>query len=270
MQYLAVFQIQYTDMKQILSMLLLGGLTISTSAQTKPAPVKSTATKPAAKPATPAKPAAAAAKPAAPALKTTLDSMSYAIGMLDGNFFKQQGLTQVNASLLGKGFQDILKGNTILTPEQADGVIRRQLQALSRTKIQPVIDEGRKFLAENAKKPGVKQTASGLQYEVITEGTGEQPKDTNTVKVHYDGFLLNGTTPFDSSRERGEPATFPLNAVIRGWTEGVQLMKTGARYKFWIPFELGYGEQGAGEKIPGGSVLMFDVELIEIVKQAQQ
>lgn len=254
-------------MKKILSILLLGGITLSASAQTKPAPVKSPAAKPAAKTTTAAKPAA---KPAVPTLKTTLDSMSYAIGMLDGNFFKQQGLTQVNAALLGKGFQDILKGNTILTPEQADGVIRRQLQSLSRVKIQPVIDEGRKFLAENAKKPGVKQTASGLQYEVITEGTGAQPKDTNTVKVHYDGFLLNGTTPFDSSRERGEPATFPLNAVIRGWTEGVQLMKTGSRYKFWIPFELGYGEQGAGEKIPGGSVLMFDVELIEIVKQAQQ
>jgi len=263
MHYLAVFQIQYTDMKKILSILLLGGMTVSASAQTKPAPVKPSAAKPAAKPTAAVKPAA---KPAAPALKTTLDSMSYAIGMLDGNFFKQQGLTQVNSALLGKGFQDILKGNTILTPEQADGVIRRQLQALSRVKIQPVIDEGRKFLAENAKKPGVKQTASGLQYEVITEGTGEQPKDTNTVKVHYDGFLLNGTK-FDSSRDRGEPATFPLNAVIRGWTEGVQLMKTGSRYKFWIPFELGYGEQGAGEKIPGGSVLMFDVELLEIVKQ---
>ena len=265
MLYLAVSQIQQIDMKKILSILLLGGMTVSASAQTKPAPVKSpAAAKPAAKPTTAAKPVAA--KPAAPALKTTLDSMSYAIGMLDGNFFKQQGLTQVNAALLGKGFQDILKGNTILTPEQADGVIRRQLQALSRVKIQPVIDEGRKFLAENAKKPGVKQTASGLQYEVITEGTGEQPRDTNTVKVHYDGFLLNGTK-FDSSRDRGEPATFPLNAVIRGWTEGVQLMKTGSRYKFWIPFELGYGEQGAGEKIPGGSVLMFDVELMEIVKQ---
>ena len=265
MLYLAHSQIQQIDMKKILSILLLGGMTVSASTQTKPAPVKSpAAAKPAAKPTTAAKPVAS--KPATPALKTTLDSMSYAIGMLDGNFFKQQGLSQVNAALLGKGFQDILKGNTILTPEQADGVIRRQLQALSRVKIQPVIDEGRKFLAENAKKPGVKQTASGLQYEVITEGTGEQPRDTNTVKVHYDGFLLNGTK-FDSSRDRGEPATFPLNAVIRGWTEGVQLMKTGARYKFWIPFEIGYGEQGAGEKIPGGSVLMFDVELIEIVKQ---
>lgn len=255
-------------MKKILSILLLGGMAVSATAQTKPAPVKSpTTAKPAPKPAVKTTVAAKPApKPAAPALKTTLDSMSYAIGMLDGNFFKQQGLTQVNSAMLGKGFQDILKGNTILTPEQADGVIRRQLQALSRVKIQPVIDEGRKFLAENAKKPGVKQTASGLQYEVITEGTGEQPKDTNTVKVHYDGFLLNGTK-FDSSRDRGEPATFPLNAVIRGWTEGVQLMKTGSRYKFWIPFELGYGEQGAGEKIPGGSVLMFDVELMEIVKQ---
>lgn len=246
-------------MKKILSLMLLGGIATASMAQTKPVPAKPSTAKPAAA----AKPAP---KPVAPALKSHLDSMSYAIGMLDGNFFKQQGLSQVNAALLGKGFQDVLKGNTILTPEQADGVIRRQLQALSRVKIQPVIDEGRKFLAENGKKPGVTQTASGLQYQVITEGSGEQPKDTNTVKVHYDGFLLNGSK-FDSSRDRGEPATFPLNAVIRGWTEGVQLMKTGARYTFWIPFELGYGEQGAGEKIPGGSVLKFDVELIEIVKQ---
>jgi FKBP-type peptidyl-prolyl cis-trans isomerase len=104
-----------------------------------------------------------------------------------------------------------------------------------------------------------------LQYEVLQEGTGAKPKDTNTVKVHYEGFLLNGMR-FDSSKDRGQPAEFPLNQVIRGWTEGVQLMSVGSKYKFYIPYQLGYGEMGSGETIPGGSVLIFDVELIEIVK----
>jgi FKBP-type peptidyl-prolyl cis-trans isomerase FklB len=137
---------------------------------------------------------------------------------------------------------------------------------MMRKKIQPNIDQCNDFLTQNAKKAGVKQTASGLQYEVITEGTGARPADTSVVKVHYEGFLLNATRPFDSSRDRGAPAEFPLNGVIRGWTEGVQLMTPGSRYKFYIPYQLGYGEQGSGEAIPGGSLLIFDVELIEIVK----
>ena len=103
--------------------------------------------------------------------------------------------------------------------------------------------------------------------KVLREGEGGCPSEGDQVWAHYTGTLESDGSKFDSSRDRREPATFPLNAVIRGWTEGVQLMKTGSRYKFWIPFELGYGEQGAGEKIPGGSVLMFDVELMEIVKQ---
>ena len=219
---------------------------------------------PAKKPATTAvKPAPV--KPAAPAIKTSLDSMSYAIGMLDGNFFKMQGLTEVNAALLGKGFEDILKNKPMMSPDQADLIIRRELQRMARIKIQPNIDEGQKFLAENAKRKEVKQTASGLQYEVITEGTGPQPAYTDTVKVHYDGYLINGRK-FDSSRDRGEPTVYPLNQFIRGWSEGLQLMKVGSRYKFYVPYQLGYGEQGAGESIPGGSTLVFDVELLDIVK----
>jgi FKBP-type peptidyl-prolyl cis-trans isomerase len=128
------------------------------------------------------------------------------------------------------------------------------------------LDQCNSFLSQNAKREGIKQTASGLQYEVIKEGTGERPADTSVVKVHYEGFLLNATRPFDSSRERAEPTQFPLNGVIRGWTEGVQLMTVGSRYKFYVPYQLGYGEQGSGEAIPGGSLLIFDVELIEIVK----
>jgi len=203
------------------------------------------------------------AKPAF-VLKTATDSLSYAIGVLDGNFFKTQGLDKVSSAALGQGFGDVMKGKTIFTPEQADQIVRAELQKNSRKKIQPVIDEGNKFLAENAKKPGVKQTPSGLQYQVIVEGKGARPVDTSVVKVHYSGFLLNGTK-FDSSVDRGEPATFPLGGVIRGWTEGVQLMPVGSKFKFFIPYQLGYGEQGSGETIPGGSTLIFEVELLEIV-----
>jgi FKBP-type peptidyl-prolyl cis-trans isomerase len=232
-------------------------------------------TKTAPKPAAPK--AATAAKPVAKkvvlttkpviVLKTAEDSMSYSIGVLDGNFFKSQGIEKINSTVLAAGFADALKGKPLFTPEQCDMIVRTAMQKNGRKKIQPAIDAGLKFLAENAKKPGVKQTATGLQYEVITEGTGPKPADTSVVKVHYEGFLLNGNgRPFDSSRERGEPTQFPLNQVIRGWTEGVQLMGVGSKYKFYIPYQLAYGEQGSGEAIPGGSLLIFEVELIDIVK----
>ncbi len=230
-----------------------------TKTATKPvAPKTATATKPVVKKVVPA------AKPAI-VLKTAEDSMSYSIGVLDGNFFKSQGIDKINSAVLAAGFADALKGKTLFTPEQCDMIVRTAMQKNGRKKIQPAIDEGLKFLAENAKKPGVKQTATGLQYEVITEGTGPKPADTSVVKVHYEGFLLNGKK-FDSSRDRGEPTQFPLNQVIRGWTEGVQLMGIGSKYKFYIPYQLAYGEQGSGEMIPGGALLVFEVELIDIVK----
>ncbi|MFN5642613.1 MAG: FKBP-type peptidyl-prolyl cis-trans isomerase [Sphingobacteriales bacterium] len=222
--------------------------------------------KPAAKPAV--KPTVPAVKTVPPILKTSLDSMSYAIGMLDGKFFKSQGISKVNTQLLSKGFSDALADKMLMSPEQANELVRREMQKASMVKIQPSIDEQNKFLAENRKKPGVKETASGLQYEVITMGTGAKPADTSTVKVHYEGFLLNGKK-FDSSRDRGEPISFPLNQVIRGWTEGVQLMPIGSRFKFYIPYQLGYGEQGSRDVIPGGSLLIFDVELIDIVANQQ-
>jgi FKBP-type peptidyl-prolyl cis-trans isomerase FklB len=203
-------------------------------AQTKPAP------KTAAKPATPAKPAS----PAAPAMKNAMDSMSYAIGVLDGTFFKTQGISKVNSNLLGKGFSDVIGGQPLMTPEQANEIVRREMQKMTLVKIQPNIQACNNFLADNKKKPGVMTTASGLQYEVIKMGTGAKPVDTSTVLVHYEGFLLDAKKPFDSSRERGEPISFQLNQVIRGWTEGVQLMPVGSRFKFYIPYQLGYGEQG--------------------------
>jgi FKBP-type peptidyl-prolyl cis-trans isomerase len=191
--------------------------------------------------------------------------MSYAIGVLDGTFFKTQGISKVNSNLLGKGFSDVIGGKPLMTSEQANEIVRREMQKMTLVKIQPNINQCNNFLAENKKKPGVITTASGMQYEVIKMGTGPKPADTNTVKVHYEGFLLDAQKPFDSSRERGEPISFPLNQVIKGWTEGVQLMPVGSRFKFYIPYQLGYGEQGSRDVIPGGSLLIFDVELLEIV-----
>jgi FKBP-type peptidyl-prolyl cis-trans isomerase len=235
--------------------LLAGSFTFMFIAQ---AQVKTSTTKPA-----PAKKPVAAAAPVN-TLKNAKDSMSYAIGMLDGNFFKMQGITEVNAQLLGKGFDDILKGKALMSPEQADQLIRREMQRMAQKKNQSTIDEGVKFMAQNAKREGVKQTASGIQYEVVTQGSGPTATLADVVKVHYDGTLLNGQK-FDSSRDRGQPYQTRLNEVITGWTEILQLMSQGSRYKVWIPYQLGYGNQGNGS-IPGGAALFFDMELVEIVK----
>ncbi len=256
-------------MKKLFFLSLSLGLFSVSFSQTKTAPKAAAPAVKAAAPktATAAKPVAKAAPTTKSAivLKTAEDSMSYSIGVLDGNFFKSQGIEKINSAVLAAGFADALKGKPLFTPEQCDMIVRTAMQKNARSKIKPAVDEGLKFLAENAKKPGVKQTSSGLQYEVITEGTGAKPADTSVVKVHYEGFLLNGKK-FDSSRDRGEPTQFPLNQVIRGWTEGVQLMSIGSKYKFYIPYQLAYGEQGSGEMIPGGSLLIFEVELIDIVK----
>ncbi len=207
----------------------------------------------------------AEAKPQAPILSNALDSLSYALGMIDATFFKSQGVDTISYALMNKGFDEVLKEKkTLLTSQQADMTVREQLQAFMRKKSQAAIEEGEKFLAENKKRDGVKVTPSGLQYEILKLGTGPKPADTSTVKVHYEGFLINGKK-FDSSRDRDEPISFALNQVIKGWSEGVQLMPVGSRFKFYIPYSLGYGEQGAGGTIPGGSALIFDVELIDIV-----
>ncbi|MBX3239001.1 MAG: FKBP-type peptidyl-prolyl cis-trans isomerase [Chitinophagaceae bacterium] len=226
------------------------------------APANKPAAKPAAKPAQTAAPKPGEARP--PVLNTALDSFSYAMGMMDATFFKSQGVTEINYVLMNKGFDDVLKGKmTLLDQQQADMTIRDQLQAFLRKKSQATIDAGEKFLAENKKRAGVQETPSGLQYEVITMGTGPKPADTSRVQVHYEGTLIDGTK-FDSSRDRGEPIAFGLNQVIRGWTEGLQLMPVGSRFKLYIPYTLGYGEQGAGGSIPGGAALIFDVELLGI------
>jgi FKBP-type peptidyl-prolyl cis-trans isomerase len=199
-------------------------------------------------------------------LKTSIDSLSYAIGVLDGNFFRMQGVNSCNEDLIGNGFNDAIRNKALITPQQADQIVRKELQKLTLRKIQPNIEECNRFLAENKKRKEILVTPSGLQYEVLQTGTGPKPVgDTCKVKVHYEGFLLNGNK-FDSSRDRGEPTTFSLNQVIRAWTEGLQLMPVGSKYKFYVPYQLGYGEMGNGPAIPGGSALIFEVELLEIVK----
>lgn len=235
------------------TILLASMITLSTVAV---AQVNKTA--PAAKP---------APRPVAPVLKTRTDSISYAIGVLDGSFFKSQGLDKVNGAILGQAFQDALAGRSTMTPEKCNDLLRSEMERMKLSKVQPNIDAGKKFLAENRQKAGVKETASGLQYEVITMGSGPRPADTSSVKVHYVGTLLDGKK-FDSSRDRGEPITLNLQQVIAGWTEGLQLMPTGSRFKFYIPYQQGYGLQGSGP-IPGGSTLVFDIELIDIVKRDQ-
>jgi len=205
-------------------------------------------------------------------LKTQVDKVSYGIGMDMGKNFKKNDV-QINTELLLKGLNDSISGTP---PLMTDDEMRMAMQEFQRDMMKKMRDsgskkavenreKGKKFLAENVKHPGVKTTASGLQYEIINVGSGEQPKPEDTVTVHYTGTLTDGTE-FDSSRKRGEPTKFQLNKVIPGWTEGVGLMKPGAKYKFFIPDNLAYGERQMGDKIPPGSVLIFDVELISVEK----
>ena len=204
-------------------------------------------------------------KPTAPAssLKNLNDSASYAIGLSVANFYTQQGLTKINAAIVSKSITVVLnKKKPMIDETQANDVIMSCMNQAQLDKSKPTVLEGEAFLQKNKLNPSVKTTASGLQYEVIREGNGPKPSATDTVTVHYKGTLLNGTE-FDNSYTRGEPATFQLNRVIPGWTEGVQLMSTGSKYKFYIPYALGYGLSGNGP-IPGGSVLVFEVELISI------
>ncbi|MCD8528489.1 MAG: FKBP-type peptidyl-prolyl cis-trans isomerase [Chitinophagales bacterium] len=197
-------------------------------------------------------------------LSNSIDSVSYAIGVSIGENLKANGLNDINIAVLAQALQDVKDSTTSLTIEQVGSILdayimKKQMEEASKLK-----EASKAFLAENAKKPGVKTTASGLQYEVIKEGTGKTPSASDEVTVNYHGTLIDGTV-FDSSIERGEPITFPLNGVIRGWTEGLQLMKEGATYRFYIPSDLAYGDQGVGGgAIPGGSTLIFDVELLEV------
>jgi FKBP-type peptidyl-prolyl cis-trans isomerase FklB len=204
-------------------------------------------------------------------LKDPKQKASYAIGMDIGGNFKRQDIA-IDAKALAAGLADTLAGKTQLTEAEARQALndfRTQLMAQHEAKQKAAGDknvkEGEAFLAANAKKEGVKSTASGLQYKVLKSGSGKTPKTSDTVKVHYHGTLIDGSV-FDSSVERGEPATFPVDQVIPGWTEVLQLMKEGDKWQVYIPAKLAYGEQSPSPKIGPNSTLIFDVELLSIEK----
>ena len=192
----------------------------------------------------------------------TMDSTFYALGILmQGNLSEQFG--KVDVDELAKGIKAAQDGTATLTPEEANAKIQAFMMKRQEAEGAEARKAGEEFLAENAKRPEVKVTDSGLQYEVLKEGEGASPTATETVEVHYHGTLIDGTV-FDSSVERGQTIEFPLNRVIPGWTEGVQLMKEGAKYRFFIPFDLAYGPRGSAPKIPPYAALIFDVELFKV------
>jgi len=190
---------------------------------------------------------------------------SYALGMNVGTSLKADNLYP-NMEEFVQGIKDILYNATPrYTNEQAYQIFGEAFESLAEKRDMETKQAENDFLAENSKKPGVTVTGSGLQYEVISEGYGPKPTASDTVRVHYEGALTNGTV-FDSSYARGEPVEFPLNGVIPGWTEGLQLMNVGSKYRLIIPSNLGYGSQGAGQQIPPNSTLIFQVELLDIVQ----
>ena len=193
-----------------------------------------------------------------------MDKISYALGLSMGQNLMSSGVESLNYQDLAAGIEDVLSHQQPkISYQEAQQVLGAFFQELE-TKIAGAAKaDGEKFLAENAKREGVKVTASGLQYEVLEPSLGQKPKATDTVRVHYEGTLIDGTV-FDSSYRRGESITFPLNGVIQGWTEGLQLMSVGSKYKFFIPYQLAYGERGAGQSIPPYAALIFTVELLGI------
>ena len=201
-----------------------------------------------------------------------MDKISYALGLGIGRQLLQMGANELSIDDFSQAIKDVIGGAELkVNDTEAQQIVqdffqkqeeKQRASAAEKGKTAKV--DGEKYLAENAQKEGVVTLPSGLQYKVLREGNGKKPKATDQVKCHYEGMLVDGTM-FDSSVQRGEPATFPLNGVIAGWTEGLQLMQEGAKYRFFIPYQLGYGERGAGSSIPPFATLVFDVELIEVV-----
>ena len=198
-----------------------------------------------------------------------LDSLSYALGVNISESFKKQGVDGLKGKFLAQGFSDFTKGKALISPGKALEFLQvfqmKQEQEIAQKTAGPVIEEGKKFLAENRKRPEVSTLPSGLQYEIIKEGTGEKPTITSMVYTHYHGTLLDGTV-FDSSIERGSPVQFGVGQVIEGWTEALQLMPVGSKWKLYIPYDLAYGKSDARGKIKPYSTLIFEVELISIEK----
>jgi FKBP-type peptidyl-prolyl cis-trans isomerase FkpA len=207
-----------------------------------------------------------------PEMKTFMEQYSYMIGLDIGRTLKGMN-TEVNENAIMWGIQDIIKNRSqLLTPKALDS-IKQEFSTIMQQKQMSLmkevggknLQEGQAFLAANKTKPGVMTTASGLQYQVMTQGSGPKPKATDKVKVNYVGTLLDGKE-FDSSIKRGQPAVFPLNGIIPAWSEGLQLMNVGSKYKLFVPPNLAYGERGAGQDIGPNSVLIFEVELLGIEK----
>lgn len=201
-----------------------------------------------------------------------MDKVSYALGLGIGRQLVQMDASEINVDDFAAAIKDIFAGKDLqLSNAEAQKVVEsyfkvkeQKLNEERAVKGQAAKDAGKKYLEENAKKDGVVTRDSGLQYTILKEGNGKSPKATDKVKCHYEGFLIDGTV-FDSSVQRGEPAVFGLDQVITGWTEGLQLMQEGAKFRFFIPYMLGYGESGAGQTIPPFSTLVFDVELLEVL-----
>ena len=193
-----------------------------------------------------------------------MEKLSYALGLIIGNNLKGMNIEGLLTTEFTRAVEQVLNGEKLeMTEVQAQGLVQEFLREQQEAAGKAAREAGENFLAENAKREGVKVTETGLQYEVLTPALGIKPTPTDTVTCHYEGRLIDGTV-FDSSYRRGEPASFPLQGVIRGWTEGLQLMSIGSKFRFFIPFDLAYGAQGAGGSIPPYAALIFDVELLGI------
>lgn len=192
-----------------------------------------------------------------------MDSVSYSLGVLFAQNFKNGEKINIDADAMSKGFADAMNGKEAINAEKANQIFSGFMQEANSKKFAGAIEAGKKFLTENGKRPGVTTTASGLQYEVMSAGTGPKPSATDKVTVHYHGTLLNGKV-FDSSVQRGQPIDFPVNGVIQGWQEALQLMPMGSKWKVFIPSNLAYGERGAGGDIGPHEALIFEVELLKI------
>jgi FKBP-type peptidyl-prolyl cis-trans isomerase FklB len=192
-----------------------------------------------------------------------MDKVSYALGMNIGQQLANLGATDINVDDFAQAVKDALEGKSAIDPNDAQAELQAYFQQKSEEQAAKAKKEGEDFLKANGQKEGVVTLPSGLQYQVLREGDGKKPTASDLVECHYEGTLINGKV-FDSSYRRGQTATFGLNQVIKGWTEGLQLMQEGAKYRFFIPYHLGYGSQGAGQDIPPYATLIFDVELIKV------
>ncbi|MFT3845518.1 MAG: FKBP-type peptidyl-prolyl cis-trans isomerase [Lacibacter sp.] len=248
-------------MRIIISALVFLLLCNISFAQPKKAPVKKTTTTK-----QPTKQTTSAPKPL---LKNGIDSISYAIGMNVGSNMNAQGIDQINYIAFNKGMSDGLKNNPtpLMDINTCNMTIQQKLQEFMAKKIAPVKEEGKKYLAENKKQPGVVELPSGIQYKIISQGTGLKPTLEDTIKVHYKGTTIDGNI-FDDSYSRGEPIEFPLGNLIEGWKQTLVLMPAGSKWQLFIPSDFAYGDMGSGS-IQGGSTLIFELELLE-VKQVKK